>query len=87
MWGEFYYDKKTGRFTKTQPTPDTDPVFCEFVLKYVYELHNAAMTNNAESVDKIIKRYSIKLDNEEKTESKISLYKLLCDFLYVTVYL
>lgn len=25
--------------------------------------------------------------NEEKTESKISLYKLLCDFLYVTVYL
>lgn len=77
MWGDYYYDKKTGKFTKVQPTPETEPVFCEFVLKYLYEVINAAMDNNAEVIEKVVKRYSIKLEKEEKEERDRKMAKAL----------
>lgn len=65
LWGSYYYDRKKGKFTSKKPEEKSLPVFCELVLKPIYQMINAALGGGKDKVQKMLDKWGVKLDNDD----------------------
>lgn len=61
LWGDSYYDRKTRRFRKSRPEPDSQRTFVDFVLEPIYKLNSAVVADSTNDLYEKLARNSIQV--------------------------
>merc|ERR1719419_701213 len=78
LWGDRYFDPKTGKFSKTATGPDGQKLprtFCQLVLDPVFKVFDAIMNFKKDDTAKLIEKLDVKLDAEDKEKEGKPLLK------------
>jgi elongation factor 2 len=69
LWGDNYFDPKNKKWVKSAQNGDDKPLkraFCQFIIEPIYQIANAIMMDNHESLAKILLTLGVSLSEEEK---------------------
>eukprot|EP00064_Thunnus_orientalis_P009512 superscaffoldBa00001214_g9536 len=78
LWGDRYFDPKTGKFSKTATGPDGQKLprtFCQLVLDPIFKVFDAIMNFKKDDTAKLIEKLDVKLDAEDKEKEGKPLLK------------
>ncbi|KAF0456990.1 elongation factor 2 [Gigaspora margarita] len=80
LWGENYFNPVTKKWSTKPFTPEGKPLeraFCSLVLDPIFKLFDAIMNFKKDTVDMMLEKLEIKLNNEEKEKDGKSLLKIV----------
>ena len=65
LWGDFYFNEQTRKFTRKQPNPDVERAFVHFVLAPIYKLYSQVVGEEAPVLARTLRQLGIKLKRSE----------------------
>ncbi|RIB10589.1 P-loop containing nucleoside triphosphate hydrolase protein [Gigaspora rosea] len=80
LWGENYFNPITKKWSTKPFTPEGKPLeraFCSLVLDPIFKLFDAIMNFKKDTIDMMLEKLDIKLNNEEKEKDGKSLLKIV----------
>ncbi|CAG8558602.1 24136_t:CDS:2 [Gigaspora margarita] len=80
LWGENYFNPVTKKWSTKPFTPEGKPLeraFCSLVLDPIFKLFDAIMNFKKDTIDMMLEKLEIKLNNEEKEKDGKSLLKIV----------
>jgi len=78
LWGDNYYDAEGKKWTTKGQSVSGKPLsraFCKFILEPISQIFKAAMSDNLELLDKMLKSLNLVLTNEERSLTQKKLLK------------
>lgn len=78
LWGDRYFDPKTGKFSKTETNCTGEKLprtFCQLILDPIFKVFDAIMNFKNEEIEKLISKLGIKLDSDDKEKEGKPLLK------------
>ena len=77
LWGDWYFDEETRRFTRTKPAGGGIRTFVQFVLDPLYKIYSQVIGENPEELQVTLKRLGIRLTSKEVHMDSKPLLKLV----------
>ena len=82
LWGDFYLDLDTSKFTARRPSDSSRRSFVEFILEPIYKLFRLVIESPKEQFLQVAKQYKLKLTKQEKALDVRPLLKVVCSQMF-----
>uniref|UniRef100_A0A8R1DRL3 Tr-type G domain-containing protein n=1 Tax=Caenorhabditis japonica TaxID=281687 RepID=A0A8R1DRL3_CAEJA len=78
LWGDFYFDKKTRKFSKKSPSHDAPRTFVQFILEPMYKIFSQVVGDVDTCLPDVMAELGIRMSKEEQKMNVRPLVALIC---------